>query len=143
MASDNHLPSHISVSYDSFLTSPVPCLTQVSCLKSHVPCLTSHVSFSRLLSHVSYLLSPVSCPGILSQCFLSPFSHLLSLSNAACLTHLPPVSDLLSLVYCLSHVSCLYHVSYLSHISVLCLKSTVCITSHVFLMSPVSCLLSV
>ena len=128
----------------SRLLFPVSCLlSQVSC-----PLSVSHLMFpvSRLLSHVSCFLSHISGLMYPVSVFSVSFSRLLYLSGyqtPLVSQHLPPVSQKLFHVHCLSHFSCLYNVFYLSHISVLCLKSTVCITYHVFLMSPVSSILSV
>ena len=97
MTSENHLLSAVSVSYVSFLTSPV----SISCLLSHnVSCLTTS-PVSHLLSHVSCLMSPVSC-----------------LSHVSCLS---------SIVYLTSYVSCLSHVFSLPHVS--CLSHVYCLTS--------------
>ena len=111
------------------------------------PSPVSHLSVLCLLSHISCPLSLVPClmsivSRLLSQCLMSPFSHLLSISHVSCRTtsvscltsifsRLPShFSWLPSYVSCRiskSHVSCLFHIS--------CLSSPVCLTC------PVSCLL--
>ena len=132
MTSENHLLSHVFVSYVTFLTSPVLCLT------SPVPCLTSPVS--RLLSPVSHLLSPVH-----KSCLISPLSvsyvSISCLFHTSCLTSL--VLHLMSIVCLTSQsslmspfVSCLLYVSRL--LSVSCLLSVSRLLSHIYCLSHVS-----
>ena len=142
------------VSFVSFLTPPVPCLTSpVSGLLSHdfcllspisrlsvsclsVLCLFSHISCPYLTFPVSQLLSPVSLLLSHVSCVMSPVSRLLS--NVSCLTS--PYSCLLSVSHLLSYI--LFLLSHIYGLSpVVSLEPSVCL-SHVSYLSHISCLLS-
>ena len=123
---ENHLLYYVLVSYVSFLKSPFSCLLSLS------------VPFSRPLSHVSCLTSPVSVSYVSVTTSPVPISHLLShsfcfLSHIFCLTS--PVSCLLSIVSSITSHACFTSpvLSLLSYVS--CLTSLVCLTSPVSLLS--------
>ena len=127
------LTSPLSVSYVSFLMSPVPIshiLPHNFCLLSNIYCQASPVS--HLLTQC--LLPHVSCLFQIS-CLISPVLHLLSVSNFSCL----------SLVSCLCHAYFLSPVILMSPVCLsfpVCQMPTVCLMFPVCLMPHVSHLLS-
>ena len=132
--------------------SPVSSLLSYITSPQHCFCQSFYVSF--LTSSVSCLASPVLY--LLSQCLISPFSRLLSLSEVSCLTTcllthisrvMSSISRLLSHVsrrtppVCLtSPVSLMSYASCLSHISC---RSHIFCRSHFYFLSYVSCLFHV